>query len=57
MFLSEFFGMLLACSLAYLGPLALLPPFIGASMLAMTARGPGVGPSWGASLMNSMSQH
>jgi hypothetical protein len=57
MFLSEFFGLLLAFSLGYLGTWALLiPPLIGASLLTMTARGPGNQPSWGAHLLGNINR-
>lgn len=55
--LGEFFGPLLAISLGYLGYFALLiPPLIGASLLTMTARGPGNNQGWGANLINSLNQ-
>jgi uncharacterized membrane protein len=57
MFLSEFFGLLLAFSLGYLGTWALLiPPLIGASLLTMTARGPGDGRGWGAHLLGNINR-
>jgi hypothetical protein len=56
-FLSEFFGLLLAFSLGYLGTWALLiPPLIGASLLTMTARGPGDGRGWGAHLLGNINR-
>jgi MFS family permease len=56
-FLSEFFGLLLAFSLGYLGTWALLiPPLIGASLLTMTARGPGNQPGWGAHLLGNINR-